>query len=674
MNNPSPQPLEEAQPLRERAEAAAQLTHSAIARLSPEEAQRLVHELQVHQIELQMQNEELRQTQCELARSRDRFSELYNQAPAGYLTLDADGRLLEANLTAAAMLGVEPTALAGEPFARFVAPESRDTARQHRCEVLAQDDKRDCELLMSRADGSVFDVRMESRRAPFPDAAGDQCRSVIVDISARKQSEEALRQLNETLEQRVAEQTQEVLLLGAAVSHLAEGVVITGSDLSWPGPPIVFVNPAMCRITGYGSDELIGQTPRLLQGPATDRAVFVKMRSELAANRSCQIELVNYRKDGTPYPAEMFITPMFDADGHHTHYVSIHRDITERKRAEDAMTSLGRIIEDSRNEIYIFDSSTLKFVQVNRGGRENLGYTMEELRELSPLDIKPSYDLAALEALVEPLRSGKINKLDFETRHKRKDGSFYDVEGSLQMADYRGRTSFVAIVLDTSQRRELEQEVVKASEEERQRIAHDLHDDLGSLLTGLKLRIEVTAADVEARLGGPLDGCGKILELVREAITRTRQIARGLRPVGNEPEDLMGALRGMLTQTLDATGIHCRFECPEPVLIEDPHLSNHLFRIAQEAVNNALKHSGGSRISVSLRDAGTMVALQIHDDGRGFDRHAASAGLGLHIMNYRADAMKGSLRIGPGPGGGTRVECLAPKFRKGRNAERTYEA
>lgn len=674
MNETSSDPLEKPHALRERAEAAARLTRANITALGPEEIQRLVHELQVHQIELQMQNEELRGTQCELSRSRDRFSELYDRAPAGYLTLDAEGRVLEANLTAAAMFGVERSALVGAPFSRFVARESQDSAYLHRRAALEQDARRDCELLLRRADGSIFAARIESLRAGLPGTPGHQCRSVIVDISARKRSEEELRHLNETLEQRVAEQTQEVQLLGAAVSHLAEGVVITGSDLSWPGPPIVFVNPAMCRITGYAANELIDQTPRLLQGPATDRAVFVKMRSELAANRSCQIELVNYRKDGTPYPAEMFITPMFDADGRHTHYVSIHRDITERKRAEDALTSLGRIIEESRNEIYIFDATTLKFLQVNRGGRENLGYTMEELRDLSPLDIKPSFDLAALQALVEPLRSGKTDKLDFETRHRRKDGSFYDVEGSLQMADYRGRASFIAIVLDTSQRRELEQEVVKASEEERQRIAHDLHDDLGSLLTGLKLRIEVTSAEVEARLGVSLDGCGKILQLVREAITRTRQIARGLRPVGNEPEDLMGALRGMLTRTADATGIDCRFDCPRPVLIDDPHVSNHLFRIAQEAVNNSVKHSGGSRITVSLRDGGTTLELEVRDDGSGFDRHGGHAGLGLHIMNYRADAMKGQLRIGPAPDGGTRVGCRVPKCQKGPTADGAYEA
>lgn len=482
-----------------------------------------------------------------------------------------------------------------------------------------------------------------------------------MDISARKQAEEKLREVNETLEQRVAEQTQEVRLLGEAVSHLAEGVVITSDGLDWPAPRIVFVNEAMCRITGYSAEELVGRTPRMLQGPATDLAVLARLRAELAAGRHCQVEVVNYRKDGTAYPAELFTTPMLEAEGSQTHYVSIHRDITEHKQAEDALTTLGRIVEESLNEIYIVDAATLKFLQVNRGGRENLGYTMEELRELSPLDLKPSFDRVAFEAFVAPLRSGEVEKIDFESRHRRKDGSYYDVEIALQLADYRGTSCIVAIALDTTRRKELEQEVVKVSEDERQRIANDLHDDLGSQLTGLKLHIESASCILAAKLGEPFDGCELVLRLVRDAITRTREIARGLRPVGNDPEDLMGVLRGMAERTELAAGIRCRFDCPEPVVIADPHVANHLFRIAQEAVNNAVKHAGGTQIHISLRDTGPAIEMRVTDDGKGFRRHAEQGGLGLHILKYRAEAMKGTLRIGPIPSGGTGIVCVVPK-------------
>jgi PAS domain S-box-containing protein len=652
-------PARPSNPLRERAEAAATVTRGDITRMTPEEIQRLVHELQVHQIELQMQNEELRQAQSELARSRDRFSELYDHAPVGYVTTDAEGTVVEANLTVASMFGVERGALVGVNINRHVARDSQDAFYLHRRAALESERPQDCELSLRRADGTDFAARIES-----VGSGGDadwQCRSVIVDISARKLAEVKLRELNETLEQRVAEQTQEVRLLGEAVSHLAEGVVITSDGLDWPAPRIVFVNEAMCRITGYSAEELVGRTPRLLQGPATDRAVIARMRADLAAGRHCQVELVNYRKDGTAYPAELFTTPMFDSEGNHTHYVSIHRDITERKQAEDALTTLGRIVEESLNEIYIFDAATLKFLQVNRGGRENLGYTMEELREFTPLDLKPSFDQAGFDMLVAPLRSGEVDKVDFESRHRRKDGSYYDVEIALQLADYRGTSCIVAIALDTTRRKELEQEVVNASEDERQRIANDLHDDLGSQLTGLKLHIESASCILTAKLGEPFEGCEMVLKLVRDAITRTREIARGLRPVGNDPEDLMGALRGMAERTEFAAGIRCRFDCPQPVVIADPHVANHLFRIVQEAVNNAVKHAGGTQINLSLKDTGPAVEVRVTDDGKGFRRQAEQGGLGLHIMNYRAEAMKATLRIGPIQSGGTSVYCVVPK-------------
>jgi len=500
----------------------------------------------------------------------------------------------------------------------------------------------------------------ENRRPRFSNQLPPMSDSSTLPNLERMDADELRRRIRH-LEQRLAEQDQEVRLLGEAVSHLAEGIVITGDGLSWPGPRIVFVNEAMCRITGYAAEELIGQTPRLLQGPDSDRSVLADIRAELEAGRPCEIQITNYRKDGSPYPAEMFVTPIFNLHGKHTHYVAIHRDISRRKEAEDALTSLGRILESSFNEIYIFDAATLKFVQANRGARENVGYSMEELSGLTPLDLKPFLDRARFDALVEPLLDGSADKVDFESRHRRKDGSYYEVEVVLQLTEYRGTRCFVAIVLDTTRRKELEQEVVKASEDERQRIANDLHDDLGSQLTGLKLMIESSACVLEEKLGQPFEGCERVLAVIREAITRTRQIARGLRPVGNDPEDLMGTLCGMAERTRIAAGIDCRFDCPQPVVVDDPHLANHLFRIAQEGVNNAVKHAGASRITLSLADHGSGFELCICDDGKGFRRRAKHSGLGLHIMQYRADAMKGTLRIGPGANGGTRVECVVPK-------------
>ena len=125
---------------------------------------------------------------------------------------------------------------------------------------------------------------------------------------------------------------------------------------------------------------------------------------------------------------------------------------TIRERGERA-SGLGRILEDSRNEIYLFDADTLRFVQANRGARENLGYDMEELRQLTPLDVKPEFTRESLEELIGPLRRGESERIHFETVHLRRDGSTYRVEVHMQLSSASGSPVFVAIISDVSERR-----------------------------------------------------------------------------------------------------------------------------------------------------------------------------------------------------------------------------
>ena len=133
-------------------------------------------------------------------------------------------------------------------------------------------------------------------------------------------------------------------------------------------------------------------------------------------------------------------------------FVTIYTDITERKRAETLNTRLGRIIENSANEIYVFDSTTLQFIMVNRGARENLGYTMEELAALTPLDLKPDFTSQEFAELIEPLRDGSVDTVAFDTDHRRKDGSVYPVEIRLQLARNESPPVFLADVTDTTER------------------------------------------------------------------------------------------------------------------------------------------------------------------------------------------------------------------------------
>ena len=190
-----------------------------ISGLLPEDAQRLLHELQVHQIELEMQNDELRKAQLELGESRDRYLDLYDYAPVGYLTLDKNALVLEANLSAAGLLGTERGSLIGEPLTGFVHKETQDTFYFHRNHVLQTGTRQLCEIKLMKPDGSLFHARVESVGIADSDGEFSRLRTAIADITDRKLAEEALQRAHDELERRVEERTSELREANQRLEH-----------------------------------------------------------------------------------------------------------------------------------------------------------------------------------------------------------------------------------------------------------------------------------------------------------------------------------------------------------------------------------------------------------------------------------------------------------------------
>ena len=210
------------------------------------------------------------------------------------------------------------------------------------------------------------------------------------------------------------------------------------------------------------------------------------------------------------------------------------------------------------------------------------------------------------------------------------------------------------------QQTRLEREVLEISERERRRIGHDLHDSLGQRLTAASLATNALVAGMKSE-GSPLMERGEdIGRQLREAIAEARSLSHGLAPVALADEGLMTAL-GMLAEDTSRGKIRCVFECPQPVSVPNAEAAGHLYRIAQEAVNNALKHAAPSEIRIGLEHRGDQFALEIDDDGEGIEqRLPGRGGMGLHVMRYRARLMRGILEIGSPPAGGTRISCKVP--------------
>ncbi len=185
--------------LRKRAEAGLEREAMDSPGLSPEETRKLVHELRTHQIELEMQNEELRRSQEKLGESRDRYSDLYDFAPVGYVTTSHKGLILEANLALAEMLGVERRALVRHPLSAFIIPDDQDIYYRHRREVLESKQRDTCRLRMLRRDGEPLWAQMDSILIEADDENDTRLRTVISDITERKRAEETLTEANERL-------------------------------------------------------------------------------------------------------------------------------------------------------------------------------------------------------------------------------------------------------------------------------------------------------------------------------------------------------------------------------------------------------------------------------------------------------------------------------------------
>src|ERR1700677_4616690 len=225
-----------------------------------------------------------------------------------------------------------------------------------------------------------------------------------------------------------------------------------------------------------------------------------------------------------------------------------------------------------------------------------------------------------------------------------------------------GRPWFIhGVGFDITERKSLEEAILEISSTEQRRIAQDLHDGLGQHLTGIAFMSKVLEEKLSDKSLPEASEAAKIVKMVNQAIENTRQLARGLHPVAAEPLGLMSALKKWASEVEALFHIGCSFLCSKQIAIHDANVATHLYRIAQEAVNNAIRHGKSQNIVIRLSGKNGTAVLSIQDDGEGLPKKTdTSPTVGLNIMNYRADMVGGSLKVQSNPERGVTVTCTFP--------------
>jgi len=260
--------------------------------------------------------------------------------------------------------------------------------------------------------------------------------------------------------------------------------------------------------------------------------------------------------------------------------------------------------------------------------------------------------------LIRAIRGDTIDGAEVFLRASNSSEGLWLTATGRPLIDEQGRIQGgVVVYTDISSRKLMEKQVAEISDREQRRIGQDLHDSLCQHMVSIAFAAELLRDKLARKELAEAAQAETIAEMVNEGISQARNLARGLYPVRLEVDGLASALEELAAAAQARNNVACHFGCDEQVLIHDEVAGNNLYRIAQEAVNNAIKHGRGKNISIGLGAVEDEVTLTVKDDGIGFPDTLKASGMGLHIMNYRAKMIGAFLDIRRGAGGGTIVIC-----------------
>ena len=381
-------------------------------------------------------------------------------------------------------------------------------------------------------------------------------------------------------------------------------------------------------------------------------------------------------------------------------FITTYSDITERKTTLAIKEMLGDIVDKSLNEIYVFDARTYRFIEVNLGARRNLGYSLQELKRMTPLDIKPGLDRKSFEDLLEPLQHKRAEKLSFETVHKRADGSCYDVEVHLQLMNADGKPVFVAIMQDISLRKRAEREIIRSRDEallaNRSKseflanMSHELRTPLNAIL-GFSEAMRDCLLGPHANpkyqdYAGSIHQSGTLLLGIINDILDVAKIESGNMELEEDPvclNEMVRSCLAMIQGRAQEKDIRLKVETDPalPLVLAD---ERRMKQIVINLLSNAVKFTGfGGEIRISTHIlAGGGTEITVSDNGIGIPAEKQSAifqpftkvetssarehdgiGLGLSIVKAMIEQHGGRIDLASRLGDGTAVSVSLPRER-----------
>ena len=458
-----------------------------------------------------------------------------------------------------------------------------------------------------------------------------------------------------------------------------QAVVATGR-----GGAILYWNRYAEWMFGWSEEEVKDQTLAKVTG-FTAEAARTGL-SGFGAVKGWTGEVKALRRDGSSFPAFLTCSPIWRGDGSVAGFVYTFLDITDRKAAEvairDSEDKYSTVVENSPIGVFIYRNGRLAFA--NQRFFQMVGRSMRELATLDPAELIHPEDWPVIMARWRARLSGEPASQDNESRILHSSGDIRWISGRTTLIRYGGEPALLGTIQDVTERHKAEQalrdsrealhrlsaKLMSAQETERRRVAQELHDSVGQSLSAVKFMVEQALESLEAQ-GVPLDqgrGLKAAVPVIQGAVEEVRRISMALRPT---TLDDLGLLATIAWFTREFMNTYPHFQVDRLVEVEEfevpENLKTNIFRILQEAMNNAAKYSRASRITVALRQVFGDLQLVVGDDGVGFDPSESritpgtnSGGYGLVSMRERAELFGGSLILTSSPEEGTMVLARWP--------------